>query len=218
MKKLWALMFLLVMSVEVRVKASDAYEKTQSKFYFEILQGQKAAIENHQLLAGTHWVRKTSRFNLKTPYGEIHSESGDFFVNYEKNKVFVVNHLGKLSIKLKDGTSIDLPPGFEVWISEIQENRKNQVGFIHPVDMKDHAIALGQVWNQDSESLKKEMLRFQSRWGDRTGLAANYYKGLALRKIASTEQAENRIEQAKKREIIRREANRKLLFERAFGR
>ncbi len=201
-------MFFLTMIVEVQVKASG----------FEILSGEKSSIDNHQLLAGSNWIRKTDQYNLKTPYGEIFSERGDFFVNYEKNKVSIVNHLGKLSIKLKDGSRIELPPGFEVWISEIQANRKNLVGFLQPVDMRDHAPALGKLWNHDSKSLKEEMLKFQSRWGDRAVLAANYYKSLAQRKIASIEHAKDQVAEAKKRESLRREANRKLLFERAFGR
>lgn len=196
------------MGVEVQVKASG----------FEVLSGERSSISDQQLLAGANWIRKTDRYNLKTPYGEIFSERGDFFVNYEKNKVFIVNHLGKLKINLKDGSRIELPPGFEIWISEIQANRKNLVGFLQPVDMRDHAPALGKLWNSDSNSLKEEMLKFQSRWGDRTSQAANYYKSLAQRKIASVENASAQVAAAKKRENLAREANRKLLFERAFGR
>jgi hypothetical protein len=185
---------------------------------FEVLRLEKSFIENGTLLSGSHWVRNSKSYNLKTPYGDIASRNSDFFVQYEGNKVSVVNNFGQLKVVLKDGGVVDIPPGFEFWFSEIKQDKKNKTGFIQPVDLKKHILVLGKFWTEDQESFKAVMLKIQSRWGDRTGLAAQYYKGLALRKIASVQKEEDRSQSIRRQESNRRAANRKLLYERAFGR
>ena len=185
---------------------------------FEVLHGEKSFLENHQLISGTHWIRNSKNYSLKTPYGQIDSLNCDFFVQYEGTKVTVVNHFGKLKVTLKDGDQVEVPPGFVYWFSEIKPDKKNLMGFIEPVELKDHILTLGKLWTEDPESFKSVMLKIQSRWGDRTSVAAQYYKGLALRKIASVQKEEDRVRGLRKQESTRRAANRKLLYERAFGR
>lgn len=216
MKLLSFVLVFLVMTLEVRVKASvgDSPESN----YAEIFHGDKSFINGNQLLSGSHWIRETKNYILQTPYGDIHSSRGDFFVDFRDKKVTVVNHLGDLKIMLRDGRKIELPPGFEVWVGELGADKKNLMGSIYPVDLRDHVINLGQLWTQDPKSLKEVLLKFESRWGDRTALAASYYKSLAQRKIASVQKEQDRIQSLKRQEMNRRAANRKLLFERAFGR
>jgi hypothetical protein len=108
--------------------------------------------------------------------------------------------------------------GTEIWFSEIKEDRKNSVGFIQPVELKDYILSLGKLWNDRPEWLKDEILNIQARWGDRNQNAARYYKSLAQRKLASIQKEKNRVESFKQQEASRRAANRKLYFERTFGR
>ena len=207
--------FLLVMSLDIRVRASvDLPQSSAETKTTEIL----SFISSGQLLTGAHWIRKTTKYGLQTPFGDIESLNGDFYVRYVDSRVTVVNHLGELKVKLRDGSIVQVPPGFEFWFSEIKKDKKNKMGFIKPLDMKDHIQILGKMWHLDQNSFKEQMLKFQSRWGDRAAMAAEYYKGLAQRKIASVQKEESRVQILKQREINRRQANRKLLFERAFGR
>lgn len=199
-----------------------AFEVSANKSKSEILHAEKSFIsstrERNQLLSGGHWVRKVSSYKLETPYGEIQSLNGDFYVNYEASRVSVANHMGELTVVLRDGGVVEVPPGFEFWFSEVDISKKNLMGFIEPIDLKDHILNLGKLWPQDQQKFKSELLKFQNRWGDRANLAAQYYKGLAERKIASVQKREAHIRSLKRREQSRREANRKLLFERAFSR
>jgi hypothetical protein len=238
----------LVMNLEVRVRASvdehhasekhaekashDSIEVTEPsetdvapksdpapiKTNFEILSSETGRLDKNRLLSGDHWFRRTRDYVLKTPYGDIQSIRGDFFVQYENKKVSVVNNLGKLKLYLRDGSIVEVPPGFEIWFSEIKEDRKNSVGFIQPVELKDYILSLGKLWNDRPEWLKDEILNIQARWGDRNQNAARYYKSLAQRKLASIQKEKNRVESFKQQEASRRAANRKLYFERTFGR
>ncbi len=206
------ILFFLVMSVDVQVKAVGLSSG------MEHLHSDSGLISDDLLLSGSHWFRDAKKYSLQTPYGEINSSHGDFFVHYENKRVTAVNHFGELKITLRDGNIIHVPPGFEIWFSEIGQDKKNIMGFMRPVDLREHVPALAKLWNKDPKAFKAELLNLQSRWGDRATIAASYYKGLAQRKIASIEKEEGRIQSLKQREINRREANRKLMFERTFGR
>lgn len=201
----------LVMSVDVQVKAAGSPS-------VQHLHSDSGLVSRDLLLSGDHWFRKTKKYSLQTPYGEINSLNGDFFVRYEEKRVTVINHAGELKVTLRDGSVIQIPPGFEIWFSEIKKDMKNLMGFIKPVELRDHVPVLAKLWNEDPKTFKAELLELQSHWGDRTTIAANYYKGLAQRKIASAQNEEGRVQSLKQREINRREANRKLMFERTFGR
>jgi hypothetical protein len=202
--------FLLLLVICLSAQAAQA---------LEIFHGEKSFLsETNQLLAGSHWVRKTKRFVMQTPYGIIESTRGDFFADFEGTSVHVVNHLGELKVTLRDGSVVQIPPGFEFWFSELKADKKNKMGFLEPVELKDHIFILGKMWQGNQKAFKQEMLKLQSHWGDRVGLAARYYKSLAQRKIASYQRQENEIQNRKRQAELRREANRKLLFERAFGR
>ncbi len=205
------ILFFLVMLATVQVKASGSLTGQH-------LHSNLSLVSQGLLLSGDHWFRLTKKYSLQTPYGEINSFNGDFFVRYEGKRVTVVNHAGELKITLRDGSVIQVPPGFEIWFSEIKKDMKNMMGFIKPVELRDHVPALAKLWNENPEIFKAELLKIQSRWGDRATIAANYYKGLAQRKIASFQKEEGRIQSLNQREINRREANRKLMFERTFGR
>ena len=199
-------------------KTAKVYVPQAFESQFEVLHEEKSFITNKQLISGSHWVRNSQNYDLKTPYGNIESHYCDFYVKYEGTKVTVVNHFGKLKVNLRDGGTVDVPPGFVFWFSEIKSDKKNLMGFIEPVELKDHILTLGKLWTEDQDSFKSVMLKIQSRWGDRTSAAAQYYKGLALRKIASVQKEEDRVQGIRNAESNRRAANRKLLYQRAFGR
>ncbi len=197
---------------------SSSAEQVINQSSFQILHDEKSYIEKNQLLSGTHWVQKTDHYYLKTPYGDIYSNQGDFFVTYANSQVRVVNHKGLLQVRLRDGQQLEIPPGFEVWFAEVMVDKKNKVGLIQPVDLKKHTQDLGRIWTWDLKLLKETLLSFQSNWGDRPLMASSYYKSLAQRKIASIQRENQRIENLKRLEFSRRAENRKMMFERAFGR
>ena len=211
MRWLKLVLILFILNIEVRVHA-------ETTTHTKVLKTESTYLEQNQLLEGSLWVRKTKKYSVETPYGEVQSQFGDFYISYEKPKVRVVNHAGILVIQLKDGQRVEVPPGFELWFSEIQEDKTNAMGFIQPVEVKDHIVTLGKLYDKSAKELKNELLTMQERWGDRTVIAANYYKSLAQRKIASIEEKKSYQRDLKKQEEDRRNANRKLLYDHAFGR
>lgn len=211
MKLLWVLGFFLAFSAEVRVKANAI---SQSR----ILSCEDSWISSGQLTSGCHWILGADESHIRTAYGEIFARNADFTVELVEKRVYVVNHLGDLVVKLKDGQSVTVPQGFEFWFSELGEDKKNQMGLLRPVEMKDHLKLLNAVWDENPHELKELVETYKKRWGDRTEKAAGFYQGLVQRKIASQQAKEDQIRQRRLNELKRREANRKMLFDRVFGR
>lgn len=216
MKFFWLLSFYFAFSAEVRVKASVAHQTNiQSSKVFSC---QDSWIEKDTLIAGCHWITGPELSKIQTEFGEIHARNSDYTVRKADRRIYVVNHLSDLRVILKDGRIVQVPHGFEFWFSELDANKKNTTGLLRPVDMTEHIKLLNSVWVGDSKELREKIVHFKSRWGNRTEMAARFYQGLALRKIASAKMEEDNLRKASEAEKRRREANRKVLFERVFGR
>lgn len=217
MKSLWVMSFLIAFSAEVKVKASGR-KTAGTATSVQIHSCSESWISGGRLLSGCHWIEAKDRYTLQTLYGQIIARHADFVVRAQDQRVYVSNHLGELKVKLKDGREIQVPPGFEFWISELGSDKKNQMGLLAPIEMKTHTPLLGRVWPGSHEDLAERLRLYKRRWGNRVEMAAQFYQSLAYRKIASVEEKIARKEQAKLKVQRQREANRKLLFERVFGR
>lgn len=212
MKTAWIFTFFLVLSAEVKLKASGFDEP-------RVLSSRDGIIDGSRILQGSHWIRRPGRKLYQTPYGNLEaSKSADFYVSFEKQRVYVVNHKGVLKVRLKDESVVDIPPGFEFWFSEIQDNRKNKMGLISPVDMSSYVEKLREVWNGKFPEFKKEVVSLHRSWGDRVQMASQFYKRLVERKLASAEEVRRQEEFKKGQRRAQRDEHRKLLFERVFNR
>jgi len=217
MKSLWVMSFLIAFSAEVRVKASG-HKSASTAALTQVHSCAESWISAGHLLSGCHWIEAGDRYVLQTLYGQVIARHADFLVRVQDQRVYVSNHLGELKVRLKDGREIQVPPGFEFWISELGADKKNQMGLLAPIEMKTHTILLGRVWPGSSEDLAQRLRLYRRRWGNRVEMAAQFYQSLAQRKIASIEEKNARSERTKLRVQRQREANRRLLYERVFGR
>ncbi len=208
---LWLLSFFFVFSVEVKLKASA---QTPPR----IVSCQDSWLERNKLLDGCHWIQNFDEIQIQTVYGEVLGQNADFFIHQKDNKILVVNHLGQLKVHLKDGRTVEVPMGFEFWFSEVGKNRKNRMGMIQPVAMGPHVEVLSSLWKGSATDLQALLKAFKVRWGPREEMASQYYKRLVQRQIASVEAKKAEKLRQRRKELERREANRKLLFERVFGR
>lgn len=164
------------------------------------------------------WVRSKEKEVVQTLHAQADSLQAQFFIEYIDKKILFVNHSGVLKLTLRDGRKLTLPAGFSVWVSEIQENKKNQIGIIEPVDLKSHLSKLGSVWEGTSQALKSEIQPLVKRWGRTQELAAQYYESLVSRRIASAEEVKNRKQALRQSRLQERERNQKILFDRTFNR
>lgn len=208
MKLLSILLFFLASTGEVKVRAEPIRDLLCSD----------SVLKSQKLVSGCIWVRSNRNEKIQSLHANAESLQSQFFIKYVGDKIVYVNHSGVLKLTLRDGRQINVPAGFSVWVSEVQMDRKNKIGILQPVDLKDHLVDLASIWQGSPDSLKSELKPLVERWGNTHELAAQFYKGLATRRIASIEEAQEMKKSKKLKEIEIRKRNQKLLFERAFNR
>lgn len=184
----------------------------------ENLTCENSLFEMKTLKSGCLWVKNRKDTKVQFLHGEVSSQQSDFFISYEGSKVWIYNHLGNLHLKLRDGRKLTLPAGFGLWVSEIQKNKKNAMGVISAVPLKEHLTKLVQIWPGTRETFKTAMGPLVERWGNTTEIASQYYEGLAKRRIASASDRERQVQERQQTEAEIRLQQKKKLFERVFTR
>ncbi|MFN8848021.1 MAG: hypothetical protein ACK5V3_09715 [Bdellovibrionales bacterium] len=174
--------------------------------------------EDKTLKSGCLWEKSQSLSEIKTLHFTATSQHSDYFIHYNKNQIRVFNHRGKLRLNLRDGRELLLPAGFEVWISELNRDKKNEMGMITPIDLKVHMSRLQYVWEGDLKDFKKHIKSFAGLWGPQQDMASRYYKGLVTRKIATIEDEKMQKRRKVQREQEVRKRNQELLYDRTFSR
>lgn len=199
----------LISTAEIRVKA----EQNKSKSFM----CEDSAMNQKTLMHGCVWIRHLKSENLKTLHAEVSGQQSDFFVEIKDQKIYYFNHRGLLTLKLRDGQKVVLPAGFYVWISEINADKKNEIGVISPIE-KTHILSLASIWEGDEKSLRSQVSSYQKAWGTNNELAADYYKSLVDRRLASIESEKLKKLTRQEREARDRQKQQKLLFDRVFNR
>lgn len=212
MKFLSVFLFFLASTGELRVRAESQTSSQSSLFCPDTV------VQPKKLISGCVWVRSNEKEIVQTLHAQAESLQAQFFIEYTDKKIHFVNHSGVLKLTLRDGRQLTLPAGFSVWVAEVQENKKNQIGIIEPIDLKTHISKLGSIWTGSFQALKSEMNSLVKRWGRTEELAAQYYESLVSRRIASAEEAERWKQTQKYKKLQERDRNRKILFDRTFNR
>ncbi|WP_413581468.1 hypothetical protein [Bdellovibrio sp. HCB288] len=245
MKKFFQIfMFLLAFQVEVRVRASadtlqepaaclkssescalhvvgPAFHLKQGNL--KIHAGEKSTLvrlsqEKWRLVKGVLWVESAPGVQVETPFMTAKSSHGQYWIIERGEKQIVRNIDAELHVVLRDGKKLEVPGGFEFWVSGINSKGKNEFGMIQTVDLKDHLLQWNQLFVGTKEQFKSEVSHLRGNWADLSERGASLYEKIALRQLASVEEA-RRIEEEKKREAqAERQKTRELMFQRAFDR
>jgi hypothetical protein len=178
----------------------------------------RSLFEDKTLKSGCLWEMSGEQSEVRTLHFSAKAQQSHYLIQYQENQIYVYNHTGKLRLQLRDGRELMVPAGFEVWISELQRNKKNGMGVITPIDIKKHTARLHLLWDKGLEEFKSYLNPLVVSWGPRQDIASRYYKGLVERKLASVETEKNRqLRKVQKEQSIRRR-NKELMFDRAFSR
>lgn len=199
----------LISTAEIRVKA----ELNNSKSFM----CEETVLNQNTLINGCVWIRSQKSEKIKTLHAEVTGQKSDFYLQVKNNKIYYFNHKGLLNLKLRDGQKVVLPAGFFVWISEINADKKNEMGVISPIE-KSHVLSLALIWEGDEKTLKSQLNTYQEAWGANNELAAEYYKSLVGRRLAAVEAEKLKKLTQEERAQRARQKQQKMLFDRVFNR
>jgi hypothetical protein len=220
-------LFLLIFTfqVEIKVKAEVVLLAHMSPqlIYSHLNQeikslGQGAVFNQENKFKFIDGHFRFKNMSLETSYGQIEGNNAEFWVKkIEKHKISVSVTAGSLVIRLSDKTKLQLSQGYGLWISGLDENKKNRHGVLEPLDIKEflrNEVAIDQL------SKEKTALRvsfFKENWGrGRIEKTAEIYKAVVLRHIASIAELEAQKQRRKELGLMQRKRWQSLLHKTAF--
>ncbi|WP_413294037.1 hypothetical protein ACLSU7_02795 [Bdellovibrio sp. HCB185ZH] len=171
-----------------------------------------------RLVKGVLWVEEAPQVAVETPYATAKAAHGQYWLIDRGDKLVIRNINADLTVVLRDGKKLEVPGGFEFWVSGINSKGKNEYAMIQTVDMKDHLVLWNKLFKGTKEQFKTEVTELRENWKDLAERGGSLYEKIALRQIASIQESQ-RIEAEKKRQAqAERQKTRELMYKRAFDR
>lgn len=220
-------LFVLAFQMEVRVRASAeimqqptqclaekavscAIQATHEGFHYQqyglkvhAVKGStliRQSLKSWRLVRGALWVEKGSNFEVETVYGNITGQQGQFWVLDQSKRVLIRNVDADLKITLRDGKVLELPQGFEFWISGLNTEGKSLYGMLQPVDLKDHLSLWSSLYQGSKADFVDAVAHLKYNWGDMAEKSSALYKSVVMRGIASEEERKLALVRKKERE------------------
>ena len=226
------LLFFLCFSIEVRVKASASPTLFQSphkifslKTAELVIRGQKGLVlekldpKYFKYIDGNIWFKTTTSLRVKTVFGDVSSRgAGEFWILKDDRGVRVRNVTAQVDLYFRDGKKLELPEGFEVWLGGLDERGQTTFGMIEPIDQKNHIRMWASLYKGDAKLFKKEVVQFRERQQDIQIYAAELYRGVARRHIASVEESAKQEKERQERIQKQKKEFRQFIINRTFGR
>lgn len=239
------MVFLMAFQMEVRVRAAGdlmeqpsaclkaketcALRVTGSAFHFEkdelklhASEGTslvRLAPEQWRLVKGALWVEANGRgLQLETLYANMSATFGQYWVLEKDSKILVRNMSASLKVVLRDGKTLEVPEGFEVWISGVNSKGQSEYGMIEPLNMKEHLVLWNSLYRGSKESFVKEVRHYRENWGDLTLKSSHLYQALVEREIASANDRAQAEEALRRRKAAEAQKIKDLYRQRVFER
>lgn len=171
-----------------------------------------------RFVKGTVWVEKGAGVEIETLYGNIIAFQGQYWILEKDSKIIIRNMDAELQVTLRDGKKLNVPEGFEFWISGLNSKGQSEFGMIQPVDMKDHLPLWHSMYKGSKKDFLNEVRHLRENWGDLVGKSSSLYKNAALRELASLREKDEVQRQYKERLELQRHRMQKLYYERVFER
>lgn len=197
-----------------KIEKAMAFKASQSEvFQFKggTLFQASSKRESHLISGGilTEDLKETYVFRFL--HGSVEIGFGDALLVVDENSRATVTNLnGDVTLRLRDGTSLAIPVGFEIWVDGITTQGKNLIGTLQPVqlDLKFEQFVIS----------KKKQKEWTDSQGNLAARAAAIYQASVAREIASVkaESAAKRAQKDLEQEMKMR--RRQEILQKAFSR
>ncbi len=171
-----------------------------------------------RLIEGTLWVEKASSVEFETPYATVQAPAGQFWLIQKDKKLVIRNIDADISVMLADGKRLEVPAGFEFWVSGINSKGQNEFGMIQPIVLKQHLQLWGSLYLGGRRKFSDEVKTLYKSWGDLVEKSNHIYRQERDRKVANATLANNKKIEVKNAEVERRQREQKIFYQRTFER
>ena len=166
-----------------------------------------------KLLEGRVWIEAQSSSKWVTNFTEIEA-LGDFAMKHSEKKTSVQNLSGDSRVFLKiSRQELQLPVGFENWVSGLDRTKAQAVGTLRPLDLKDFLVSFSRSFRITHSVVQDHLIPWQKGWSGNVERSSQIYSDSVHRQMASLQEQENLKKQRQKREIQQNDNLRKMFRE-----
>ena len=176
----------------------------------------RSSLNQWRLVKGNLWVENGRGLEVSTVFGDLNASLGQYWVLEQGSQVIVRNVNSDVVVTLRDGKKLELPEGFEFWMSGINAKGVSEYGMIRPIDMKEHLPLWNSLYAGSKEDFVKEVVQLRESWGDLVEKSSSIYQSVVMRNIASQTEQQEKIERAKEQVRKQRAAVRELYRKKVF--
>lgn len=178
----------------------------------------RLSLKQWRLVKGTMWVEKSAGVEVETPYANLKAPQGQYWLIEKGSQIVVRNIDADLQVVLRDGRKLEVPAGFEFWVSGINSKGQTEYGMIRPIEMKEHLPLWNSLYSGTKEGFVKEVQNLKENWGDLTEKSAFIYQAVVERKLASVAESQRQVEEKKRQQAADLQKMKSFYFQRTFER
>lgn len=136
----------------------------------------------------------------------------------DNKKVWIANERSSLTIKMRGGRELFLPPGFQVWIAGLNSEGEQTFGVIEPWDFKEYVVTLNSMHFKEKTQLLDLARQLKVLSKEAQAQSPGLYQKIIDRRIASLEKEEQMRQSQLASDRRRKMQQRKYFFQRTFER
>lgn len=199
----------------------DIYQFRDSQSSFKASKG-SIFIKEYQrirLVKGVFFIQESYGDQIiETSFGELVENQKNLWILVSFDQIVIRNTgYSDVSFKKRDGDSVVVPIGFEIWISGFNEHKKIKYGMIKPIDLKNHFRNWYLFFEGNKEKFYHEVKEAKERWGNLLERSTQIYRDSVDSKIEAQHKLELENQRRRNIELSNQKKYRDLLLEKAFG-
>lgn len=170
-----------------------------------------------QFMGGTVWVQNQRALEVKTLYGNVKSNKGEFWLIEKDNKIFVRSIIGKVVVSV-NSSELEIPEGFQIWIAGKDLMGNNSYGIPEVIPMEDHLKLWSVLFSGSREELKNKIKMLKDLYKDNSYEAGDFYQKITDRHVANMEEKKRAEQLSEQKRWAYLQEIRRLYFEKVFER
>lgn len=137
------------------------------------------------LISGRIWVKIDGFTRIKSEYGHVEAQAGEFWVESKKNRTVFSNIFGELNLIPKGSSSpLKLYAGFENWLGPVDKHAQATSGIPMLISIEDHVYRWARLFPGKKTEFRKVVEEYFKEWQGHIEEASLKQEALVKRYIA----------------------------------
>lgn len=171
-----------------------------------------------RLVSGQIWLKSKSVFEVRTEFGSMKVEPGEYWFDRDRERVRVGVIQGTARLYPRGAQDVlEVTPGLENWLGKVDASGEAQRGIPVVIQFKPHLQRWARLYAGTLKDFEKDVRDFHEVWLAASEYASEIHKALFERKVASLRAEHEKLEAARRRTEARTRELLRMFREKVFG-